>query len=288
VTRLEKAAMARLLVLLGMVFAAPSIGAPGLAAQEGKTPGGDLERAVVQSICPKQMRTETLKNGMAYGCGGCPSFTSFAGEAPSKGKQPDFELRKVLAGSFTRAGAKEVLAEFFGCEPHAANFGGTMILEQSDSALKRLGWIPGPVGLIRTFRRNDGRDLVLSQGGYMGQGEATDWVSTYDFSKPDPSGQTLITVSDDTLNACTSEQVNVGNISGVEFPGANGNGQPALRVKVQAGKAKVPAIVRENCDVEFKPPAVPSYTVDFVFDGESFRVTPSTAAALKRVNSAQE
>lgn len=276
--------MATAAVILAVGF----VGASRLGAQERKNPVDDLERATVQTICPNQVRTEKLKNGTAFGCGGCPVFTSFAGQEPSKGNQPDFELRKVLTGSFTHAGAKEVLAEFFGCEPHAANFGGTLILDQSGSKPKRVQWVAGTIGLIRAYAVAGGRDLVLSQGGYTGQGESTGWVSTYDFAKPDSAVQTLLTVEDDTGNACTSGVVKVGYVSGLEFPDLNGDGKPDLRVTVKAGKAKVPAKFRGHCELDFKPPEVPSYTFDFIFMGRTFRVTPSTAAALKRVNSSQQ
>jgi hypothetical protein len=264
------------------------ISAPRLAAQEGKDPGEDLERAIVQSICPNQVRTEKLKNGTAYGCGGCPAFTSFAGEAPSKDKAPDFELRKVLTGAFTHPGSQEVLAEFYGCEPHASNFGGTLILNRSGPKLKRVRWVEGIIGLVRAYPSTSGRELVLSQGGYTGQGESTGWVSTYDFSKQEPTAQTLFTVQDDSGNFCTSDRINIGYISKLDFPDLNGDARPDLRVTVKAGKATVPERFHGHCDEGFKAPDVPTSTIDFVFDGKTFHVTPSTAAALRRVNAQQQ
>jgi hypothetical protein len=285
VTRKDQKRTVRSLAALVTLLVFAGTGTPELAAQGTKDSGDGLSLAIVQAVCPKQVKTEALKNGTAYGCGTCPVFTSFHGENLSQLKSPTFELRKVLKGSFTRSGANELLGEFFGCEPHAANFGGTMILGQDASTWKRVRWVPGPVGLVRTYPGKDGRDLVLSQGGYMGQGEATEWVSTYDFGKADPATQTLLTVEDDTSNACMLDQVSIGSVSGLEFPDLNGDGKPDLRVKVKAGKAKVPAKYREHCDENFKVPEAPSYTVDFVFDGKAFHVTPSTAAAFKKLNS---
>ncbi|HET7842290.1 MAG TPA: hypothetical protein VFM21_11815, partial [Terriglobia bacterium] len=71
-------------------------GATPTQAQTEQKPDDQLLIAIVQTICPKQVRTETLKSGAAtYGCGGCPAFTSFHSQTPSQGKGPDFELRKV-------------------------------------------------------------------------------------------------------------------------------------------------------------------------------------------------
>jgi hypothetical protein len=270
------------------MFATVIVGVHGLAAHERKSPGENLERAIVQSICPKQVRTEALKNGTAYGCGGCPAFTSFHDEAPSKGKEPDFELRKVLSGSFTRPGAKEVLAEFYGCEPHAYNFGGTLILDQSGPKLKRVRWVGGIIGLVRAYPSTSGRDLVLSEGGYTGQGVSTGWVSTYNFSKSEPAEQTLLSVEDNSGNFCTSEQISIGYISKLEFPDLNGDGTPDLRVVVKSGMAQIPKRFQGHCDEDFKAPDAPSYTIEFLFDGNAFHVTPATAAALRRVNAQQQ
>ncbi len=263
-------------------------GALSARAQTDPKAEDQLSLAIVQNICPKQVRTETLKSGaVAYGCGGCPAFTSFHSEAPSKDKEPNFELRKVLTGSFTHAGAKEVLAEFFGCEPHVYNFGGTLILDQSGQALKRIRWVPGPIGLVRTYRLTSGRDLVLSQGGYTGQGITTAWVSTDDFSKQEPDGQTLVAIDDESLNACQAERVKIGSIPKLEFPDLNSDGTADLRVTVRFGEVNVPAEHRGNCDDEFKPPAPPAYTIDFIFDGKAFHVTAATAAILRQVNAAR-
>jgi hypothetical protein len=287
VTSKTQEAVIRALAASVVCLAVGLAGAPMPAGQEVKNPDEGLDRAIVQSICPDQVRIEKLKNGTSLGCGGCPSFTSFPGQEPSKGNQPDFELRKVLTGSFTRAGAKEVLAEFFGCEPHADNFGGTLILDQSGPKLKCIKWVPGTVGLVRVSPVVGGRDLVLSQGGYTGQGESTGWVSTYDFTKPDATEQTLLTIEDDSGNACMAAEVKIGYISGLEFPDLNGDGKPDLRVHLKAGKVTVPAKFRGHCELDFKPPAPATYTIDFVFTGNAFKVTPSTAATLKRVNTSQ-
>ncbi len=253
-------------------------------AQTEPRAGGQLSLAVVQAVCPKQVRTETHKSGaVAYGCGGCPAFTSFADQVPSKSKEPDFELRKVLTGSFTRAGADEVLAEFFGCEPHVYNFGGTMILEKSGPTLKRIRWVQGPIGLVRAYRLSNGRDLVLSQGGYTGQGISTGWVSTYDFAKREPSEQTLLSVEDESGNACEAEVVKTAFISKLEFPDLNGDGVPDLRITVRWGEARVPERYHGHCDVDFTPPEPPAFTVEFLFNGTSFHVTPATAPTLRLV-----
>ena len=245
--------------------------------------------AILQAICPNQIRSEILKKGMAYGCGGCPSFTGFAGQPASKGKSPDFELYKVLEGSFTKPGASEMLAESSGCEAHVANFGGTLLLEKAGEKWRRARYNSGVVGIVRAFQRKDGRDIVLDQGGYTGQGESTGWLSTLVFStKSDPVEHTLMRVQDTSENACQADRVSIGYIENLEFPDLNGDGNPDVRVTVRWGQAKVPSEFKGNCEKEFEPPQAPAYTVDFLFDGTTFHVAPGSVATLRKVSAKDE
>lgn len=258
-------------------------------AAEARLPDERAARAILQAVCPGQIRVEVLKNGTAYGCGGCPSFTAFAGQPPAGDNKPDFELRTVLGGSFTRPGASEMLAEFYGCEPHAANFGGTALLEKAGPKWRRVRYAAGVVGLVRAYSRVDGRDIVLDQGGYTGQGTSTGWISFYDFSaKPDPAEHTLFRVEDTLGNACQLDRVSLAYIEKLEFPDLNGDGKPDLRATVRWGRATVPAKFRGKCMEDFKPASPPAYTIDFIFDGRNFRVAPGSAATLRKVAARDE
>ncbi|HEV2351235.1 MAG TPA: hypothetical protein VG028_15465 [Terriglobia bacterium] len=255
-------------------------------AAESHLPDEAEAMAILQTVCAGQIRKEVLKKGVGYGCGGCPSFTGFAGQSPSQGNEPDFELRKVLEGSFTKPGANEVLAEFFGCEPHAANFGGMLLLARAGAKWRRVRYAEGVVGMVRSFARTDGLDIVLDQGGYTGQGTTTGWISTCDFSvKPDPAEHTLLQVEDTLGNACQSDRVSISYFERLDFPDLNGDGKPDLRVTVRWGQATVPARLRNKCDEEFKPTQPPAYTVDFLFNGMTFRVAPGSAATLRKIAS---
>ena len=276
----------RLVTLPFVAFILPGLfGLAPANAAEAHIPTDAEAMGILQAVCPGQIRKEASKGGPDYGCGGCPSFTGFAGQDPSPGNAPDFDLRQVLEGSFTRPGATEMLAEFFGCEPHVSNFGGTVLFEVTGQKWRRVRYAAGVIGLMRTYARLDGRDLVLVQAGYTGQGQATNWIAAYDFSlKPDPGEHTLLTLEDNSGNACEAERVAIGYFDKIEYPDLNGDGKPDLRVALHWGHASVPAKFRGHCDRAFKPPPAPVYTIDFLFDGKSFRVAPGSAALLRKVS----
>lgn len=271
-------------VLAAALLASLLPGAPAQAA-DAHQPDAHEAMAVLQAICPGNVQTSKLKHGMAYGCGSCPDFTGFKGEKSGPGEGSAFELRAVMQGAFARAGASELLAEFFGCEPHANNFGGTLLLRQSGAAWRRVSYAPGMIGLVRSFRLKNDRDLVLERGGYTGQGETTEWVSTHDFAaKGDSAEHTLLSLQDTSLLYCESESVQIGDFAKLEFPDLNGDGLPDLRITVRSGKVTVPAMYHGNCEKPFKPPQVPTYQIDFLFDGKTFHVSPQSAGTLRRVS----
>lgn len=136
---------------------------------------------ILQAVCPSDAREISTAHGKEYGCDVCPGFSSFRGEHFNPRGRLNFQFSKILTGSFTAARAKQTLAEFFGCEPHSENFGGTLLLEDSGTSLQRVRFYPGIIGMLRTWRMKDGRDVVLTQGGDTGQGVSTNWVPTFKF-----------------------------------------------------------------------------------------------------------
>ena len=125
---------------------------------------------ILQAVCPSDAREISTAHGKEYGCDVCPGFSSFRGEHFNPRGRLNFQFSKILTGSFTAARAKQTLAEFFGCEPHSENFGGTLLLEDSGTSLQRVRFYPGIIGMLRTWRMKDGRDVVLTQGGVHGAG----------------------------------------------------------------------------------------------------------------------
>jgi hypothetical protein len=107
---------------------------------------------------------------------------------------PDFfELELFVSGHFTAANADQRLAVFQGCEPHSANWGGTLIAERSGDKFRSVRYLSGvrPQS-CQAFHRADGLDLAVCEFGDAHQSISTDTLSVLDFSVEPPKEQTLL------------------------------------------------------------------------------------------------
>jgi hypothetical protein len=103
-----------------------------------------------------------------------PSCTAVTGYPTSC---DDLRIAAAVPGHYTSATADEMLADYdAGCESHATNFGGSVLLRRSAGSWRRLSFTPG----LRSdrclrFARSDGRDALVCFGHWQGQGfeEAT-------------------------------------------------------------------------------------------------------------------
>ncbi len=91
-----------------------------------------LEEAhdLLPALCVSGVMAKTTKHGVDSGCKLCPGIVEGGGAFNSSdASEPSFALYGVIYGSFTRAGNQEAIADFFGCEPHADNFGECLVGE---------------------------------------------------------------------------------------------------------------------------------------------------------------
>jgi hypothetical protein len=102
---------------------------------------------------------------LRVGCRSCPPFDASTGPDGRIVVDPAddaelYELEALYAGSFTRPGAAEAAAVFAGCEPHAANWGGTLLVERRGAIWVQVSYRSGfhPAD-CRTFLRPDARHL---------------------------------------------------------------------------------------------------------------------------------
>src|SRR5258706_9634007 len=90
-------------------------------------------------------------------------------------------LTRVLTGKFTPADTPEMIADFEGQEPHALDFGGTVLLRQVKGEWRFVRYAPGFRSTeCRKFPRTDRTDLLVCEGGHTAMGENSIYVFTYD------------------------------------------------------------------------------------------------------------
>ena len=74
-----------------------------------------------------------------------------------------------MTGHFTAPSAENVLLSMNGCEPHANNFGGSVLLTRQSGKWERTWYVAGALtNSCRKIALATKREILLCEGGYMG------------------------------------------------------------------------------------------------------------------------
>jgi len=220
-----------------------------------------------------------------FGCKKCPSFTGFA---DSDGRAA---VSEPLPGAFTGPGRTEALVYLFSCEPHANSYGGTVLLRKEQGKWRRISYAPGlGSSSCLTFRRDDGTDLLVSQGGDVAQGYVFGSVTAHRFTQKgtvDVVGNRLAS-SWYTLNACPEDGTAVAmDIRRVQARDMNNDKKKDVVIDLSAAFARVkkkgddPCLNEEERKKYLKPK---NYQLVYLFDGNSLTASPETRKVLKEMN----
>jgi len=259
-------------------------------------------------VCSVAIKRE--KGKALVGCRSCPPFEGV--EALPDGKvveNPDsfFPLETVVRGSFTSAGAKQAALVFEGCEPHAANYGGTLLVEQAADGWNSLHYAAAfHPRECKTLRRSDGRDILVCRYLDAHQTTGTDTIWAFDFAAaspddPEKGWQVIVGLSDNSFGVCMGVPPwGIEASSVVSYTARDVNGDGEQDVSVQIRRASVPyskaledklkkaceKAIQANPDgfPSVKPstfmPAAATITLDFVYDGTKFSATAGTKARM--------
>lgn len=278
--------------------------------QEPIDPAADAAKlSVVRSLCKAAIKHD--KDRVLVGCRSCPPFEGEGTDGIVAVDPPDFwPLETLVRGSFSRPGADEVAAIFEGCEPHAANYGGTLFATKTATGYAATTYASGlHPEHCETYRRKDGRDLLVCRWSDAHQSTAFTQVLAYDLTRataddPLKGWSALATVSRNDYAVCwgVSPEVGVvqGKLLGFHFEDRNRDGLPDLVVDLTHRRTPLsPALdkrVQKACaDAQAKNPDDPRVdvpalvgepakeTLELIFDGQGFRPTTKTAAILKRL-----
>lgn len=297
----------------------PPLGAPS-DPKPAKPPSSPEARAALDalaSICAPAIAT---KDGQEIvGCACCPPFDLCR---PEKGAVPIesdvvYPLEASFDGAFTTPNATERALVFEGCEPHAANYGGTLLVELPDAKdperrdpldpktkLRKPDYRSG-VHPTKCSKMKDDRalDRLVCEYGDAHQGTATNAVFVYDFTESDDDAWNILFIAtDNTMDGCLSGPSSIPVVAqevlGTEVKDTNGDGRDDVVVSVQARKGPSIGAFHAACtQVQASGKGTPApalasqKTFKLVYtqakDG-SFAPTPDTKSSLQWMNTEYE
>jgi len=256
------------LVLLAMC-ARPALAAT--QAHSTQKPTLKQARELMGSVCNGGAQTGE--------CRVCPSFTN------DTGFDDKMTLEGVTYGKFLNSKDTYALLDLSGCEPHANNFGGGVLLRwRGLTHWALVKYFPGLRSSdCQQYPAAGGRDLLLCRGDYEGMGIVDTSLFSLNFARfaagaSEPDVNTLFML-EDSREAClkTASAQSLLDWRSVRL----GTG-PGLRATVRSGFGPT-GVTPDTCsDTSVKIPTR-AYTLEYRFDGKAFLPTSSTQAALQRL-----
>jgi hypothetical protein len=188
-----------------------------------------------------------------------------------------------MYGRFLGVGETNAIMDMQGCEPHANNFGGTMILRwRGLTNWEFLRYEPGVrSGDCLKYATKAGHDLRVCQTFWGGMGYTIEGFGLYDYTRKSVPSDDLVTITSNS-DQCTEPNLNDFNILKVERPNINRDNRPDLRIQVSERHAQLPKA--GECSDKLQWGTVKKLVLEFLFDGTKFVPTPATKPIVKYLN----
>jgi len=194
-------------------------------------------------------------------------------------------LYAVTPGHFTSPQDDNLLLDGSGCDSHANNFGGSFMFTLKSGKPRLLHYDQGLVtSQCHKFAFSDGRDFLVCQGGWTGQGENIAIVSMSSF---DPTGKDVTTIlftTTDTTFTCGDDPTTVvqeSDIKDLKFSSKESGEITGMTITAILGDVKCSQLKSEQKTGKLSA-SVKTYQIEFVFDGKRFKVAPASRAVLNR------
>lgn len=228
------------------------------------------------------------------GCPVCPQGSDFAvppttqtnpsDPPPAQLPEEGWTYGGIIFGHFTAPGADEALLKTNGCESHANNLGGDVLLRKTGSAWSRVRYLHGGLadeGCQRVAWEG-GRDALVCHTSDMHQGIATDTALLMTVEPgAAPEGQSgdsswFLSVSDDEGDCesgaeplKTTQSASIDRINLIP----SSNGRKDVEILASIGRIKAPA-VQDACPAAPRKP----YRLLFHHEGDHFAVADGLPA----------
>jgi hypothetical protein len=280
--------------------------APAQAGPEGPAwtyvdvmpPLPDSERekiALLRDVCPLALRTQ--RKHPEVGCRECYSSQPGPQADDRVVLNPEhfYGVHAVVPGAFSAKGESELAVSIEGCESHAENWGGLLILKEQEGKPRVVTYFSGVhPHACKPYRKKDGRDLLVCVRTDGHQGTFHDFLSSFDPVRAtaaedvEAGWNQLLETEDVTGSACweldepSVAPVTQSNVTAYTFRDLNRDGQGDLVVEVTHLRERSRAAMVAHCKAAAKadeeetpmPPLpmrrVRKDVVEFLFDGERF------------------
>lgn len=245
-----------------------------------KPPAKEDIEAAVGAVCKADAIIRSTA-GDLIGCRVCPEETTDSLSASTVG----WRLNAITPGHFTSASADELLLGITGCEPHAMNFGGSFLFVREDGTVRAVKYVQGELtDRCHKFAYADGRNFLICQQGWTGQGETFDNVVVMSFNAGEETVSTNLLRTEDTTMTCGPAMltpVQKSAISGLQFTPKDSGQITGFTVSATLGNIPCSQAHRKPMSPRWEA-AVKTYSIEFRFDGKRFRVAQGSRAALDR------
>ncbi|NUP07351.1 MAG: hypothetical protein HOW73_14975 [Polyangiaceae bacterium] len=272
--------------------------------------------AIARSLCSPAIKR---KDGdVLIGCRACPFNVDPGRPDSSVVVDPDefWPIHALFHGSFSKPGAHEVAAIVKGCAQHGLDV--IVFAEQASGSWRAMTSLMGEVTeRCDTYRRHDGRELLVCQSGVTWFDAHSTYVTAYDLARataddPSKARLDLVRVAQNAHAVCwalsQNDGVVQGRVLGFRFDDTDHDGQQDIVVDVThratPASASLEQVIENACAEararngkrgnEPSPMPVPidvapllgepvKETLLFLFDGQEFLPTPKTAARLEHL-----
>jgi hypothetical protein len=189
----------------------------------------------------------------------------------------------VMYGRFLSAGETNAIMDMQGCEPHANNFGGTMILRwRGLTNWEFVRYEPGVrSGDCLKYGTKAGHDVRVCQSFWGGMGFTIEGFAVYDDTRKSVPSDGLVTITSNS-DQCTDPKLNDFHILKVDRVNINRDNRPDLRIQVSERHAQLSKAGECNDTLQWGP--VKKLVLEFLFDGAKFVPTPATKPLVKYLN----
>ncbi len=210
-------------------------------------------------------------------CNPCPSFTSWKGE-----KEP-FDVQSVIFAKPNKKNETLAIMDFFGCEPHVNNFGGTVILRW----LGNTNWqfVQFNAGQRTNeclkFATQEGTDKLVCKSFYGGQGITSEGLAVESFDQ-NIDGQSLVgTISNS--GQCMNEKLVDFAWQVFKQKDLNNDKRPDLYLEISERNA---TIAKDKLCANGAATDIPwgkskLHKLEFIFEGGQFKPTKATITIVK-------